>query len=71
MRREFFFISQWIFINLTDLLRAGYCLLFVFLEEEEPGLLIEDGVWAAAGVAGHVLLDVPTNNTGSHTPWCT
>ncbi len=28
------------------------------LEEEQPGLLVEDGVWRSAGVAGHVLLDV-------------
>ena len=29
------------------------------LEEEEPGLLVEDGVGGPAGVARHVLLDVP------------
>ena len=29
------------------------------LEEEEPGLLVEDGVRGPAGVARHVLLDVP------------
>ena len=28
------------------------------LEEEQPGLLVEDGVRGPAGVAGHVLLDV-------------
>jgi len=28
------------------------------LEEEQPGLLDEDGVRGPAGVAGHVLLDV-------------
>lgn len=33
------------------------------LEEEEPGLLVKDGVGAAAGVAGHVLLDVPATMT--------
>ena len=29
------------------------------LEEKETSLLVEDGVWRAAGVAGHILLDVP------------
>ena len=29
------------------------------LEEEEPGLLVEDGVRGPAGVTRHVLLDVP------------
>ena len=28
------------------------------LEEEEPGLLVEDGVGGPAGVSGHILLDV-------------
>ena len=28
------------------------------LEEEQPGLHVEDGVGGPAGVAGHVLLDV-------------
>merc|ERR1719374_393101 len=32
------------------------------LKEEEPGLLVEDGVGAAAGVAGYILLDVPSED---------
>ena len=28
------------------------------LQEEEPGLLVEDGVWRPTRVARHVLLDV-------------
>ena len=33
-----------------------------YLEEEEAGLLVEDGVRATAGVAGHILLDVPVHS---------
>ena len=32
------------------------------LEEEQPGLLVEDGVGGPAGVAGHVLLDVTSQH---------
>ena len=32
------------------------------LEEEEPGLLVEDGVRGPAGVTGHILLDVPSQH---------
>ena len=32
------------------------------LEEEQPGLLVEDGVGGPARVAGHVLLDVPSQH---------
>ena len=28
-------------------------------EKEHPRLLVQDGVWTAAGVTGHILLDVP------------
>ena len=29
------------------------------LQEEEPGLLVEDGVRAATSVAGHILFNIP------------
>ena len=32
------------------------------LEEEQPGLLVEDGVGGPAGVTGHVLLDVTSQH---------
>ena len=32
------------------------------LQEEEPGLLVEDGVGAAASVTRHILFNIPENN---------
>jgi len=32
------------------------------LEKEDSGVLLEEGVGGATGVAGHVLLDVPTQD---------
>ncbi len=32
------------------------------LQEKESLLLVQDGVWRSAGVAGHVLLDVPSED---------
>ena len=32
------------------------------LEEKETSLLVEDGVWRATGVAGYILLDIPSQD---------
>ena len=37
------------------------------LQEEEPGLLVEDGVGTAAGMTGHILLDVPASEMPSQS----